>query len=52
MDTLNDWNDRMIREHSQMTNALTSCNACEAEQMHDNCHMGYCQDCCPAGGDH
>ncbi len=30
-------------------NALTTCNACDAEEMHDGCHMGYCIDCCPAG---
>jgi hypothetical protein len=35
-----------------LTNALTICNACEAEEMHTGCHMGYCADCCPAGGDH
>jgi len=33
-------------------NALTTCNDCEAEDMHDGCHMGYCTGCCPAGGDH
>ena len=33
-------------------NALTTCNACEAEDMHNGCHMGYCHDCCPAGGNH
>lgn len=33
-------------------NALTTCNACDAEEMHDTCHMGYCTDCCPAGGNH
>jgi hypothetical protein len=33
-------------------NALTLCNACDLEDAHHGCHMGYCQDCCPAGGDH
>ena len=32
--------------------ALTVCNACDIDDAHDNCHMGYCQGCCPAGGDH
>jgi hypothetical protein len=29
-------------------NALTTCNACDAEQMHDGCAAGYCASCCPA----
>jgi len=33
-------------------NALTTCNACDIEQQHDNCPMGYCADCCPAGPNH
>ena len=33
-------------------NALTLCNGCDMEDMRDGCHMGYCQECCPAGGDH
>jgi len=32
-------------------NALTACNACEMEDAHDGCHMGYCPGCCPAFGD-
>jgi len=49
MNTLNAWNDRMTAEHATMTaNALTICNACEADDMHDGCHMGYCTGCCPA----
>jgi len=33
-------------------NALTVCNACDIDQQHNGCHMGYCADCCPANGNH
>ena len=29
-------------------NALTLCNACDIDQMHDGCRAGYCHGCCPA----
>lgn len=29
-------------------NALTICNACDIDEQHTGCHMGYCADCCPA----
>lgn len=28
--------------------ALTVCNACDVEPMHDGCEAGYCSSCCPA----
>jgi len=28
-------------------NALTICNACDINDMHDGCEAGYCSDCCP-----
>lgn len=31
--------------------ALETCNACDAEPMHDRCEAGYCPDCCPAHGE-
>lgn len=30
------------------TDALTVCNACDIDQAHTGCHMGYCGNCCPA----
>jgi hypothetical protein len=31
-------------------NALTICNACDIDEMHDGCEAGYCAGCCPAHG--
>lgn len=30
-------------------NALTLCNACDIDDMHDGCPGGYCAGCCPIG---
>jgi len=29
-------------------NALDICNACDVEDQHSGCSMGYCTGCCPA----
>lgn len=28
--------------------AIAACNACDIEDAHEGCTMGYCSDCCPA----